>query len=381
MSRDTTSAARVTEIITLLRPERPRRWPASLADAAAAGDLERMQVFLDRGVSIEQRSVWNSTPLGVACAHGQKEAVRWLIARGAMLEPPDTGISPIDNALSKGNCEVAALLLDAGLPIERAAWGAIAASGLGRLDMLLWLVGRGLDMDRSYPRLGVLRERALRDARKDGGDDVVRFLKGEIDPGPPPVAPPATPPFHREQPRAAPDDRPRLLQEALDLLRGAGKSAARWNVAGPAAPPGRRRLISFAAGAGIVEIVAALLDAGASPNFAPDGTPPPLTAAAGEAQVEVVRLLLQRGALPDGRDGKSWLPLASAAESGDPEVVRILLAAGANPKARPAGGQQLVKYARGPFAEDIRALLEQAGAPRGRVDRQRPSSGSESAAD
>ena len=79
-------------------------------------------------------------------------------------------------------------------------------------------------------------------------------------------------------------------------------------------------MICFAASTGIVEIVTALLDAGAVPNTVPDGTPPPLTAAAAEAEVDVVRLLLQRGALPDGRDGKSWLPLASAAQSGDPEA-------------------------------------------------------------
>lgn len=359
MSRDTTSAERVTEIVSLLRPERLRRFPASLAGAAGAGDLERMQLFLDRGASIEERSQWQSTPLGAACAHGQTEAVRWLIAHGARIDLPDDTNSPIEMALSKGHCEIAALLLDAGLPIDRAAWGAIAASAGGRLDMLHWLVGRGLDLDRSYPRLGVLRERALKSARKDGGEDVARFLKGELDPGPPPANPPATPPFHREQPRAAPAERPRLLQEGLDLVRAAGKLAAHWNAIGPAAPPLRQRLISFAAATGIIDIVTALLDAGAPPDSVPEGTPPPLTAAAGEAQSEVVRLLLARGASPNGRDGKSWLPLASAVQSGDPEVVSILLAAGASPKAKPTGGYKLPDYIRGPFAEEIRTALEQ----------------------
>ena len=141
-------------------------------------------------------------------------------------------------------------------------------------------------------------------------------------------------------------------------MRAAEKSAAHWNATGPAAPPQRQRLIAFAAGTGIVDIVTALLDAGAPPNSVPDGTPPPLTAAAGEAQMEVVRLLLDRGALPNGSDGKSWLPLASAAQSGDLEVVNVLLAAGASPKAKPAGGHKLVEYARGPFAEEIRTALE-----------------------
>jgi hypothetical protein len=36
-----TAAGRVTEIISLLRPERPRRLPESLAAAAADDDIER----------------------------------------------------------------------------------------------------------------------------------------------------------------------------------------------------------------------------------------------------------------------------------------------------------------------------------------------------
>src|SRR5262245_20593382 len=135
MRGETSSAARVTEIISLLRSERPRRFPASLAGAAGEGDLERMQLFLDRGADIEQRSQWGSTPLGAACTHGQTEAVRWLIAHGARIDMPDDSNSPIELALQKANCEIAALLLDAGLPIERSAWGAIVASGGGRLDM------------------------------------------------------------------------------------------------------------------------------------------------------------------------------------------------------------------------------------------------------
>ena len=372
MSPDTISAERVTTIISLLRPQWPRRLPESLAGAAANGDIERMQLWLDRGASIEQRSMGYGTPLVAACAHGRTEAVRWLIAHGAQLDPPEVIASPIQSALGKANCEVAAILLDAGLPIDRAAWGAAAAASLGRLDMLRWLVGRGLDLDRSYPKLGVLRERARKDAKKDhGGDEVVRFLKGEIDPGPLPAEPPATPAFPDELPRASADGRPRLLQEALDLIQTAGNAAANWNAIGTAAPSQRQRLICFAASTGIVEIVAALLDAGAAPNTVPNGTPPPLTAAAGEAQIDIVRLLLQRGALPDGRDGKTWLPLASAAQSGDPDVVRILLEAGANRKAKPAGGARLVEYARGPFAAEIRALLEQPGSAAGAAKRAR----------
>jgi hypothetical protein len=62
MSSNNTSAARVTEIVELLRPDRPRKLPESLTAAAMDGDLERMQLFLDQGADIEQRSFFASPP-------------------------------------------------------------------------------------------------------------------------------------------------------------------------------------------------------------------------------------------------------------------------------------------------------------------------------
>jgi hypothetical protein len=363
MSSETTSAGRVTEIVALLRPERPRKLPESLTAAAIDGDLESMQLFLDRGANIEARSSYAS-PLGAACSHGQLESARWLIAHGAVLDPPGAHISPIQSALGKMNCEVAAVLLDAGLPIEHAAWGVIAAASVGRLDVLRWLLGRGVELDRSYPRLGVLRERALATAAQEGKVDIARFLRGEIDPGPPPAAPPPASALSPERPRAAPADRTRLLEEALELVRAGGKAAGRWKATGPSASR-RSSLIAHAARNGVAEVVIALCDAGAPLDFPNDGTPSPLFEAAEQAHANVVRILLERGASPNGHDGKSWLPLEAAVISGEPEVVRILLEAGAKAKARPAAGGTMADRVCGPYAAEIRALLEKAPSPRG----------------
>lgn len=352
------AAARVTEIVELLRPERPRKLPESLTAAAMDGDLERMQLFLDRGADIEQRSFFPS-PLGAACTCGQLEAVRWLVAHGALLDPPSGQISPIQAALGMLNCEVAAVLLDAGLPVENAAWGVIAAAGSGRMDVLLWLLGRGVELDRSYPRFGDLRKRALAVAEKEGRSEVARFLRGELNPGPPPPTPPPAP-ARQNRPLAAPGDRPRLLAEALELVRAHGKRAGRWKATGRSAPSLRMSLISHAAGNGVCEIVTALHDAGAALDFPSDGTPPPLYQAAAEGHVDVVRILLERSASPNGNDGKTWLPLEAAAMSGEPQVVRLLLEAGARPKAKATGGVPIADCARGPYAVEIRALLEQA---------------------
>jgi len=365
-SGGTESALRVTDIVVLLRPEKPRKLPETLTAAAMLGDLERMQVFLDRGANIEERSTGFASPLVAACARGQLDAARWLIAHGALLDPPEALISPIQAALGQADCEAAALLLDAGLPVERAAWGVSSAASLGRLDALRWLVGRGVELDRSYPCVGVLRAHALAAAEKSGKADVARYLRGEGDPSPAPAVPPARPPRRVNPPLAPAAQRPRLLKEALDLVRAGGAAAARWSATGPSKSLSES-LISHAAAHGAAEIVAALLDAGAEPDFALEGTPPPLTRAAAEAHVDVMRILLERGASPNGIDGKNRLPLAGAAMSGEPQAVKMLLEAGANAKAKPAGGPSLLEHARGPYASEIRAMLEQAASSRSAV--------------
>lgn len=368
MTAPASSAARVTQIVSVLRPERSRKLPEWLGAAAASGDIASMQLFLDRGADLEERGFVGLTPLCSAVSAGQHEAVRWLLAHGAHIEPAGVTTSPMRLALSKADCPMAALLLECGAPLESTAWGAIAAASLGRLDVLLWLLGLGLKLDESYPGVGQLRGRCLHNARKDGGDArLLPFLRGEIELEPIAKVPPAQDYRRAQPPRATAEERESLLAEALGLIRAAGAAAARWKATGPAAEK-RELLLCFAAGMGQCEIVASLLDVGASPDAADDGTAPPLTRAASEAELEVVQLLLARGARPDWKDGKSWLPLASACLSGHTDVVQALLDAGANPRAKPAGGQSLMQHVRGPFAPEIQAMLA-AAANTGRASR------------
>jgi ankyrin repeat protein len=317
-----------------------------------------LELFLQRGASLEERSVGFVSPLTAACSTGQLDAMRWLIARGAALQPSGAIVSPIQAALGKGDCAAAALLLDAGLPLEDAAWGVVAATMLGSLPMLQWLVARGLDLDATYPRLGVLRAHALQAAVKNAKTEIAAYLRGELHPGPPPSEPPSrkTPPSPLP-PIATDAERGPLLDEARTLIVAAGKAATRWAAQRPGGYSGEL-LISSAACLGVGEIVDALLQAGADPNFAPAGTPAPLYRAAEEGHADLVELLLAKGADPNGADGKSWLPLLGAARSGVLAIVQRLLTAGARPKAKPAGGGTLAQNARGPFAADIRALLE-----------------------
>jgi hypothetical protein len=363
MSNAAPASERVDEIISLLRPLRPKSRPESFTAAVIAGDLHHMQLFLDRHANIEERSIGFASPLAAACSAGQTEAARWLIAHGANLNPAGALMGPMNAACSKGNCEMIAVLLDAGLPIEHAAAGVMAAATLGNLPMLRWLVGRGVELDRTYERIGLLREKALRDAERNRKTEIVAALRGDQQKlGPAPTQPPV-PPSRPERPRAEEARRTTLTNEAVWLIRDAGRASARWISKLPGAYGGEL-LLSQAAFHGVTEIVLEILNTGGSPDAATEGTPPPLYRAAEAAEPDVLSRLLERGASPNGLDRKSWLPLLGAVRSGEPEIVKTLLAAGASPKAKPAGGGTLAQNARGPYADEIRILIESAPNPR-----------------
>src|SRR5687767_7304076 len=120
MSKAVPASERVDQIVGLLRPLRPKSRPESLTAAVISGDLEHMQLFLERGASIEERSIGFASPLAAACSAGQPDAARWLIAHGANLNPVGALMGPMNAACSRGNCQMIALLLDAGLSIDHA---------------------------------------------------------------------------------------------------------------------------------------------------------------------------------------------------------------------------------------------------------------------
>jgi hypothetical protein len=81
-------ALRLCEILLRLRCSRSGKLPESLTAAATQGDLRALELFLQRGASLEERSAGFVSPLAAACSVGQLDAIRWLIARGAALQPP-----------------------------------------------------------------------------------------------------------------------------------------------------------------------------------------------------------------------------------------------------------------------------------------------------
>jgi ankyrin repeat protein len=81
-----------------------------------------------------------------------------------------------------------------------------------------------------------------------------------------------------------------------------------------------------------IELVAALLDAGANPNAIDESGFTTLFMAIGGKRLDVVRLLLLHGADPNGRGIHNWTPLHQAVRWKDTAAVELLLAWGADPK-------------------------------------------------
>ena len=91
MTPPSSAAARLTEIVSLLRPERSRKWPEWLGAAAGEGNLAAMQLVLDRGADLEQRALGGMTPLQLAVATRDPEMTRVRLDRGARLAAPAPG--------------------------------------------------------------------------------------------------------------------------------------------------------------------------------------------------------------------------------------------------------------------------------------------------
>ena len=95
--------------------ERGAPEPENLQSAAAAGDLARATLLLDRGAAVDARDALGRTPLLLAVAQNRLAVVRLLLARGADPNAADNaGLTPLRQANDSDLRDVAALLEQAG---------------------------------------------------------------------------------------------------------------------------------------------------------------------------------------------------------------------------------------------------------------------------
>ncbi len=121
--------------------------------------------------------------------------------------------------------------------------------------------------------------------------------------------------------------------------------------------------LMFAAAHGRVNIVKALLEAGADVNARSDvHDSTAVMLAAGNGHVDVVKVLLEAGADIEERDRAGRTTLAFAAGLDDVEIVKILLDAGADVNAKDGLGTTPLMWAVSEGQADIVKVLLDAGA-------------------
>ncbi|RCH97533.1 hypothetical protein CU098_009340 [Rhizopus stolonifer] len=109
---------------------------------------------------------------------------------------------------------------------------------------------------------------------------------------------------------------------------------------------------------GDVQVVKALLDAGANPSETDNAGYSPLHEAALRGKAEVVRLLLENDADVNCRGADMDTPLHDAAENGYPEIVQLLLDYGADITVKNAKGQTPLDIALQEENDEIERLLK-----------------------
>lgn len=124
---------------------------SGLMIAAWEGNLALMDLFAARGADLNAKNALGETALMHAAWKGHKEAVRWLLERGARAEPAPgaQGWTPLHYAVFAGHDEIAETLLDRGADINaRSPNGSsvlMMAVYEGRENTARWLIARGAD--------------------------------------------------------------------------------------------------------------------------------------------------------------------------------------------------------------------------------------------
>jgi ankyrin repeat protein len=126
--------------------------PTGLGDAAARGDLAKVQQLLEAGAPIEQRDARGRTPVLAATAGNHVEVVRALIARGADVNAQD---DQRDSAFllagASGYTEIVRATLAAGADLKSTnrygGTALIPACHHGHVDTVRLLLTTAIDVD------------------------------------------------------------------------------------------------------------------------------------------------------------------------------------------------------------------------------------------
>jgi len=296
----------------------------SLHQAAAAGDLERVQALLAQGSDVNEKDKNGLTPLHEAVAHRRRGVVQMLLAKDANVDARDaSGRTPLLRASSiEGPGDVPALLLAKGANVNACdnrgntpLHAALGPGGVNR-DFLEFLLSKGANVKArneqgETPLHLAPKTRGPAEYTKQRGEaaDVLLAHGAEVD---------------------APDNNGRTplhvaaqnnQAKVVELLLAKGAAVDKKTKDGLLA-------LHSAVMAGHKEIVALLLAKGANVNTAQPSGQTPLHVAAQAGYNEIAELLIAKGAEVNAKNARGETPAQVALAQDPPGTVRLLLARG-----------------------------------------------------
>jgi ankyrin repeat protein len=309
--------------------------PDTLLDAARAGETAAVEAALKAGVDANAAEPDGTRALHYAASRNDARATRLLLARGADARATtNLKVTPLLLACTNGNAEIVQLLLAARAEVNARDVASetmlMAAARAGSPAVIRLLLQAGAERDARDAEYG---QTALHLAARAGNVEAVRAL---LTAGAELMA----------RTRTGPEPPSRRIGGTQG--KGVEKSPARG--ARPAIPGGKTPL-HFAARDGHLEVVRALLDAGAAIDDRDPNDITPLLFAASNDRVAVAKLLIARGADIQAMDWYGRTPLYAAIDvrnrdspepasgsgtdvAGNLELIRLLLDKGAKPNTR-----------------------------------------------
>lgn len=254
--------------------------------AAQGGHMELVKFLLAKGAVLDSKNNVGETPLMYACAYGKKEVAGYLLKKGADLHHKTKFGTPVSYAAMRGNEEIVLYLVEKGADVTVAD-----DNGQTLLHQCAWK-GSGKMVNMLI---------------KKGIPANVRTKHGQT-------------PLHIA-----------LLDGNLEVVKVLLKHGADVNVTMKGANADYWYPLSLAIRRGQFKVLPILLKAGASVDFKDKANGyTPLHIAALKGYGKAAYLLLEAGADPNAPDAHKKTPLYYAARYAHKKTAKILLSKGAN---------------------------------------------------